>query len=63
MKILFLTDVHEISTPILQRVERFKKLSPDLILVGGDFSLFTREEMDPRSPSFSRNLRKNEETI
>ena len=63
MKILFLTDVHETDSPILQHVEEFKKLQPDLILIGGDFSLFTREEMDPNSPSFEQNLQKNEETI
>lgn len=63
MKILFLTDIHEVGDQISQRVEAFRNVRPDLILVGGDFCLFTREEMDERSASFEQNLRKNEDTI
>ena len=63
MKILFLTDIHEVGDQISQRVETFRRARPDLILIGGDFCLFTREEMDERSASFAQNLRKNEDTI
>lgn len=63
MKILFLTDVHEITEPILQRLETFREAKPDLILIGGDFCLFTKEDMDQHSPLFKQNLKKNEDVI